>query len=110
MGIAQSILDIAVEAARSHQAARVTGVKVRIGQITGVDPEALAFGFTALSAGTIAQGASLTIETVPASGCCRECRHEFSFTVQRFFCPECGSAGIEILSGRELQVEHVEVD
>ncbi|CVK19052.1 MULTISPECIES: hydrogenase maturation nickel metallochaperone HypA [Sporomusa] len=110
MAIAEGILDIAVKTAVSHGAAKVTGVKVLAGELTGIVPEALEFGFSALAAGTVADGAQLSICMVPLTGRCRDCGHESRVDKYRFVCGSCNSYAVEIVSGRELKVESVEVE
>lgn len=110
MAIAQGVLDIALDSAVSHGAGRVLVIKIQAGEMTEVEPEALRFCFSALAAGTAAEGAALEIEVLPLVGRCRDCGREFRVERYRFLCPACGSAGVEIVSGRELRVEHLEVE
>lgn len=110
MAIAEGILDIVVKTAANHGASKVTSVKVLAGELTGVVPEALEFGFSALAQGTIADGACLSICMVPLIGRCRDCGHESRVANYRFVCANCSSYGVEIVSGRELKVESVEVE
>lgn len=110
MAIAQGILDIALDNAARHEAAKVSRIKLQVGAMTEVEPEALKFCFAALAAGTAAAAAELEIETIPLVGRCRDCGREFAVERYCFLCPACGGAGIEIVSGRELRVEHLEVE
>lgn len=110
MAIAQGILDIALENAGRHDAAKITVIKLQVGEMTEVEPEALRFCFAALAAGTPAAEAILEIETTPLRARCRDCGHEFAVARFCFLCPACGSAGVEVISGRELRVEHLEVE
>ncbi len=110
MAIAQGILDIVLEAAAGSEAAAVVRIKLQVGEMTGVEPEALTFCFAALAAGTVAADAQLDVAVTPLVGRCRDCGREFRVERFRFLCPACGSAGVEIISGRELRVEHLEVD
>lgn len=110
MAIAQGILDIALQTAGRHDAARVAGVKVLVGELTGIVPEALTFGFEALAQGTIAEGAVLAISPIPLTGRCRDCGAEGAIDKYCFTCGSCGSYAVELVSGRELMVESVEVD
>ena len=110
MAIAQGILDIVLEAAARNDAATVTRIKLQVGEMTEVVPEALAFCFTALAAGSAAAAARLDIEMMPLVSRCRDCGWEFRVERYRFLCPACGSAALEIVSGRELRVEHLEVE
>lgn len=110
MAIAQSILDIALDTAVRHDAKKILVINLQIGQMTGVEPEALRFCYEALSAGTASAGAQLEIIVIPLAGYCRDCRHEFGIDGFRFVCPDCGSAAVDIVSGRELRVDHLEVE
>lgn len=110
MAIAQSILDIAVTHAERHQAKKINTITLQIGELTGVEPEALVFCFSALAAETLATGAELQIQMIPLVIHCPSCRQDFPVEHYRFVCPVCGSLDITILSGRELKVEHLEVD
>lgn len=110
LAIAQGILDIAVKTAASHGACKVVGVKVLAGELTGIVPEALEFGFSALAEGTVAAGAQLSVHIVPLAGRCQECGYESGVDKYRFVCTSCGSYAVEIIAGRELKVESVEVE
>lgn len=110
MAIAQGILDIALDNAARHGAQKITRIKLLVGEMTEVEPESLRFCFDALAEGTAAAGAELEITPVPLVGSCRDCGKEFNVERFRFVCPDCGSPGVGILSGRELRVEHLEVE
>ena len=66
MALTESIVEIAVETARREGAARVRKVFVDVGALSSVEPEALMFCFAAVSAGTIAEGATLRSPQFPA--------------------------------------------
>ena len=53
----QSALDLALEQAQAAGAQRLLRVRLRIGALSGVVPEALTFAFEALTPGTLAEGA-----------------------------------------------------
>lgn len=110
MAIAQGILDIVVQEASQNGADRITRIKLRIGEMTGIQPDALTFCFEALAAETPARAAELEIEIVPLVAECQSCGQQFGVERYRFFCPACSSADVKTLSGRELQVEHLEVE
>ncbi|MBP2627415.1 MAG: hydrogenase nickel incorporation protein hypA [Firmicutes bacterium] len=110
MAIAQGILDIVLKTAAENQVAKVTGIKLLIGQMTQVEPESLKFGFAALSIGSIADGANIDITIVPLVGQCNSCRQEFSVERYCFLCPNCSSASVTLVSGRELAVDYLEVE
>ena len=109
MAIAQSLLDIVLQHA-ARQPGRVTRVKLQVGQMTQVVPEALEFGFQALAQGTAAEKATLEIEIIPLSVHCEGCGQTAFLETYRFLCPKCQSPQVKLLTGRELAVEYLEVE
>ena len=109
LSIMQSALSQALEEAKRAGASRVEEIRLRIGVLSGVVPDALQFAFETLSEGTPAQNAALTIESVPARFWCAACEQEFE--ADRFFaeCPGCGKPSSELRSGRELELASMEV-
>ena len=110
MAIAQGILDIALNTARQNEAQKVFSIRIQVGQMTRVDPESLKFCFSTLSVGSPAAEAELDIVIVPLVARCIDCGQQFSVEQYCFVCPKCQSSGVQILSGRELKVEHLEVE
>lgn len=106
----KSLLDIVEEAARTNGAPRVRTVHLRIGEMAGVNAEAMRFAFEVLAPGTAAEGATLACERVPLRIRCRRCGAEERPRDFAFSCASCGSTGIEILAGREMEVDYIETD
>ena len=109
LSIMQSALSQALEEAQRAGASRVEEIRLRIGVLSGVVPEALKFAFETLAEGTPAEHAALTIESVPARFWCSACRREFES--ERLFaeCPDCHAASNELRAGRELELASLEV-
>jgi hydrogenase nickel incorporation protein HypA/HybF len=108
--IMQSALDQALREAGRAGATRVHEIRLRVGVLAGVVPDALQFAFEALTDGTIAQGAKLTVEEVPARFWCEPCRREFVSDNLYSECPSCGTPSNELRAGRELELNSMEVD
>ena len=108
LAIMQSVLEIVSNEAEKHGASQANKIKLRIGSFTGIVKEALEFSFMAIKPGTVAEQAALEIEEVPLRKHCRGCEQVFQtpndFT---FLCPVCQQP-LEILSGREMQVEYID--
>lgn len=109
MAIAEGILDIAREHAARENSARVTEIGLLLGEMAGVEEDALRFCFSSLARGTLAEGAALSVKRVPLVGRCGACGHEQPIAHYNFVCPKCGG-GLGIVSGRELRVEYLEMD
>ena len=109
MALTESIVDIAVEAARQQGARKVTRVFVDVGALSCVEPGALAFCFAVVAAGTLAEGASLEIKRVAGAGWCADCDKPVALADRFGGCPECGGAAVRMTAGDELRVREMEV-
>ena len=108
MAIVEGILDIAFDYAAKNQSSKIEAITLKIGEMSGVEMEALNMSFEVLTKDTIAEGAKLIVNKIPLIGQCNKCNKEFHIEHYNFFCPECD--GILILkSGRELQVESLDL-
>lgn len=111
LAITQHILDIAVRQAAHHGARTLTALTLVVGDLTGYVPDSMQFYFDLLSQGTIAQNAALHIKRVPTRVRCHVCNTEFAPEVGVLWvCPACQALGGEVLSGKELFIESIEID
>jgi hydrogenase nickel incorporation protein HypA/HybF len=110
MAIANSILDGVAAEVRRRPGSRPVKVGVRIGELAGLDPDALRFAFEALTLETEMQGVALDIEYRTPLGRCRECAREFEVRNFDLLCPACGSRNAEVISGDELEFAYLEVE
>ena len=101
---------LAVETAQARGASRIHELRLRVGAMSGAVPEALQFAFEAVTDGTMAQGATLAIEAVPASWWCAACAAEFGGDSPLVECPRCGAWSSELRGGRELDIASIEVE
>ncbi|MFF3214317.1 hydrogenase maturation nickel metallochaperone HypA [Streptomyces sp. NPDC002886] len=112
MSIAMAVVGQVEEAAEAAGASGVTVVRLQVGELAGVVPDALAFCFELACVGTVLDGAELVTEPVRARALCTSCTGEWAVGMPpRLCCPDCGSAAhVELLSGRELQILSVDWD
>jgi hydrogenase nickel incorporation protein HypA/HybF len=103
----KNLLAIVERAARDEGGGSVRVVHLRIGEMAGVSPDALQFAFDVMSKGTTAEGGVLEIGRVPLSVRCKGCGATVEPKDFVFVCPVCGSAEIEILTGREMEVDYI---
>ena len=109
MSLTESIVEIAVEAALKERAERVTRIRVDVGQLSHVEPEALEFCFAAVARGTLAEGAKLEIARVPGEGFCPDCGRTVAIAERFSPCPECGGFRVQMTAGDELKVREMEI-
>jgi hydrogenase nickel incorporation protein HypA/HybF len=108
MSIAQTLLELVSEESQHHGLKQVKVIKLQVGTLAAVVPEALNFCFELLSRDTIASGGTLDIETVPAVARCPECQMLFEVENLVFLCPQCGGPTMDLVSGRELTLVSIE--
>jgi len=110
MALTESIVEIVSEEARKQGFGRVRVVRLRVGAMAQVEPEALRFCFDAVSRGTVADGAALDIIRAPGEGWCHNCGKSVPLQERFGACPDCGRRDVQMTSGDELRIEELEVD
>jgi hydrogenase nickel incorporation protein HypA/HybF len=109
LSIATSLVETAVRSAAANGASRVVGLRVRLGTLSGVEPEALSFCFPIVARETVCEGAELRLLIVPASGTCGKCGASTEVSDLLAPCPTCGEWPLRVEGGREMQLESLEV-
>ena len=110
MSLAENVLQIIEDAARTRDFQRVRTVVLEIGALSAVEPEAMRFCFDAVTRGSIVEGAQLEIIETPGAGRCTACGMTVALQEQYGLCPECGSPRIEIVAGNRMRVKDLEVE
>ena len=110
LSIAARVVEEATEHCRAGGGRRVAAVTLRIGDLAGVHEGPLRLGFEMLRPGTCLESAELRIVRVPVRIWCPACAAEVALPgVQRLACPNCGTVSGDIRSGRELDLESLEL-
>ena len=110
MGIALQIVEIATASLPADLGeARVAAVNLKIGKLAAVVPESLRFCFDVAVQDTPLAGAKLVIDEVPVTASCKDCNARLTIDEPVFICKTCQSGALEILSGRELDIESIDV-
>jgi hydrogenase nickel incorporation protein HypA/HybF len=111
LAIAQSIVDVIETRAAECNATHVKGVRLKIGEASGVVTDSLTFCFEMLtSLSPTLAGAQLLIDSVPHRARCRHCAKEFTVTNFIAQCPTCQEWSNEVISGTELQLLEMEFE
>ncbi|MFO7628303.1 MAG: hydrogenase maturation nickel metallochaperone HypA [Prochlorococcaceae cyanobacterium] len=109
LSLMEAVRDQALAAAHADGASRITAISLRVGELAGVEIEALRFAFPVVMAGTIAAGAELRIEREPAECHCAACNAAFPAPDGCCDCPRCGAISLQLLRGRDLRLLALEV-
>ncbi len=108
LSIATEIVSVVVNNISKYPGAKIRVVKLTIGAYAGIELETLRFCFPLAAQDTAVQDAALEITTLPLRIACRACSREND--VIALICPECKSADVSVIAGRELEVSSIELD
>ena len=110
MGIALQIIEIATDSIPPDAGdVQVEKVNLKIGKLAAVVPDSLRFCFDVAIKDTPLDGAKLVIQELPVMARCRDCDTQWAIDSPAFTCENCDSGSLEILSGRELDIESIEI-
>ena len=110
MGIALQIAEIATTSIPKDAGdVRVEKINLKIGKLAAVVPDSLRFCFDVAIKDTPLAGAELVIEELPVVARCKDCNTQWTISQPAFTCENCNSGSLEILSGRELDIESIEI-
>ena len=113
LGIMTGVLDTAKAAAQDAGALRVMRIDLKIGEMTECIRDALDFAFEALCdlpEYALFRECDLVVTMVEPRSKCHECGAEYTHDRFHMLCPNCGSFATELLAGRELEIDSIEVD
>lgn len=106
----ESAMDTVRRELQARGARQVHRIVLRIGTLSGVEPNALRFAFDIVTRDTPAAGAALEIETIAACARCASCHREFGVNDGFvYICPHCGRLSGDICQGRELELSRIEL-
>lgn len=102
LSICRSLLEKAYSLASEYDARKIRSITLRIGPLSGVEPELLRTVFPLASADGPAADAELIIEPSPLRIQCPACGQYCDVTPDRLRCPHCGAMDTVLISGDEL--------
>jgi hydrogenase nickel incorporation protein HypA/HybF len=110
LSIAISMIDQIAEETESRGGLAVEAVHLKLGIFSGVDKEALLFAYELACEGSPLAGSRLVIESIPLVIYCDACQKDRTPpSVYELSCPDCGTPGQKIVTGREIEVASLEV-
>lgn len=105
LSIVMSILDIANDTVKAHNAQGVESIELDVGEIAGIEMPALEFAWEAAVPGTVLQKAERQINHIPGRGRCLECGSTFPMSNLYTPCPGCNSYFTDVIAGKELKIK-----
>lgn len=87
----------------------VSSIRVVMGGLHQVVPEYLQSAYAALTAGTLLDGSRLRLKVLPVKVQCRQCGWNGAIQPPVFACRDCGEFHVDVVQGRELYLDQMEV-
>jgi hydrogenase nickel incorporation protein HypA/HybF len=109
LSVCQALIRQVAIVAEQQQAVDVIAVHVRIGPLSGVEPGLLMQAYPLASAGSVAAGAELRIETAPVRVRCQRCDAETEAAPNRLICGQCGDWHTQLIGGDEMLLTSIEL-
>ncbi len=109
--ITQSLLDITLRHATASGAKKVSQLNIVIGQMSSVVDDSVQFYWEIMAKDTIAEGAVLHFERIPAVLHCLDCDTQFELNArENFSCPHCNSFSVQITGGDDFRLDSIDVE
>lgn len=110
LSLCEGVLEALQQNAATEGYSRIKVVWIEIGILSGVEPEAMRFGFDVVMKGSLAEGAALEIIEVPGSAWCMQCAKSVEVRQRFDACPDCGSYPLQVTGGEQMRIKELEVE
>ena len=110
LAVCQALIEQVQRVARDRSARRVLSITVSVGPLSGVEPKLLEHAYPLAAAGTVAEQATLIVETVPVTVECRTCHAQTEAAPNRLLCGSCGDWQVKVIGGEEMMLQRVEIE
>ena len=110
LSVCQALIGQVEKVARENRAQRVVSIVIAVGPLSGVEAGLLEHAYPIAAAGTMAEHARLTIETVAVRVRCRSCGAETGAQPNRLVCGACDDWQVDVTAGEEMLLKRVELE
>lgn len=109
--LAESIINIIRDYAVRQNFKKVNSVMMSCGRLSCIEPKALQFAFSVQAKETLAEGAVLDFNILPAVLHCFSCAKDSEVQAHTGTCPACGGLEVMLTAGtEELHILELDVD
>jgi hydrogenase nickel incorporation protein HypA/HybF len=109
LSVAHAVVSTVIDALPTPDT-RVLQVRLRIGELSGIVPQALEFAYDVAAQDTPLADAALVIERSPIVIDCPTCGEHRLPDAHDFRCPGCGVPCGNVVGGKELEILDVTLD
>ncbi|MBD3823377.1 MAG: hydrogenase maturation nickel metallochaperone HypA [Epsilonproteobacteria bacterium] len=107
--IVQALLDSCEEHIRTNDAKEATKVVVKIGVMSGVEPELLKTAFDTFKEKTACENAEFVMNIQPVVIRCLACEKESTLGELEYRCHHCDSLDVSVIEGEEMFLMQLEL-
>jgi hydrogenase nickel incorporation protein HypA/HybF len=104
--IVQALIERVEQEVAARGAKRVVRLWVRLGELSGVEPELLATAYETFRERTICEGAPMELDRVAAAWVCRRCDRPLRGALR---CEPCGAPAV-LVCGDEILLSRIEME
>ncbi len=108
--IVQALLDQCEEHAQVNDASKITKVSIKVGVMSGVEPDLLTTAFETFKEGTVCNDALLDMKIQEVLLLCRSCAQTAPLQKGDYRCALCGSEEISIADGQDMMLMQLEME
>ena len=108
--IVQSLLESCEEHAKVNEASKVTKVIVKIGVLSGVEPDLLQTAFDTFKEQTVCHDAVFLINHQKIVIDCFDCNTQSTLQKHEFACPKCESVDLKVTDGEDMYLMSLEFE
>ena len=110
LSVCQGLMRQVDRIAAQNNATAVERIVLKVGALSGVEPDLLKHAFTIARQGTVAENAELEMLEGPVVVRCTQCGASGEAAVNRLVCPECSDWRVDVTEGEELLLLSLEVE
>ena len=108
--IVQSLLDSCEEHVKANESTKVTKVIVKIGVLSGVEPDLLQTAFDTFKEKTVCEKAEFIINHQKIVIECLSCNENSILEKHEFCCPKCESNQVKVIDGEDMYLMSLEME
>ena len=108
LSLCQQIIRIITQYAKQHQVTQVSKIWLDIGELAGVEIEAIRFSFPIAARDSLAANAELIIHQIEGQGWCAKCGEHVKINRYGSLCPQCEGVICDISRGNEFNLQKIE--
>jgi len=108
LSVCIALLEQVERVAQERASAEVAQIVIKLGPLSGIEPQLLRRSYPIAAKGTVAENADLRIDTIEVVVQCTQCNCQSVAAPNRLLCGECGDFRTRIVSGDEMILQSVE--